>query len=385
MSKKRKVVFVSNIPSPYSVDLFYYIQNNIKDFEFHIVYTNINESNRTWNIEKEKMLNTHILCSRIIVVNDKVDKRYVHIPSKLFKTLNSLMPDVVLAWEYNIAAIQSLIWCKTNRRKFIHATEGTLFSERYIGKIQKITRKIITSNCDAALASGKKAKEKLMKWGIASKKIFVGLLTVDIEPFVLGSSRNVVEHSVTEEKEKKIILYVGRITYGKGIDLLLNAIKYVENDYELRIVGEGKKEEIKEFKKMATELKILDKIVFCGYKSGNSLVEEYVNAAVFVFPTRDDCFGLVLLEAMCSLVPIVTSKYADGAYDIIEDNKNGLIVDPYNSREMARAIDYILSNDEIRKNFALYSIKQREKFRFEIVAKEYEKALKYVLRKRKRS
>ena len=59
-----------------------------------------------------------------------------------------------------------------------------MFSERNIGKLQKVTRKIITKNCDAALASSTKAKEKLLAWGIPEEKIFLSLLTLDISPFL---------------------------------------------------------------------------------------------------------------------------------------------------------------------------------------------------------
>ena len=77
-----------------------------------------------------------------------------------------LKPEYVIAWEYNFAAVQSLIWCKKNGIPFIHLTDGTLYSERNINIIQKIMRKIIINNSDAAIASSTKAKEKLISWGM---------------------------------------------------------------------------------------------------------------------------------------------------------------------------------------------------------------------------
>ena len=95
-------------------------------------------------------------------------------------------PDVVIAMEYNPAALQALWWCRRNGKKFIHLTDGTLFSERNIGKIQKVTRKIITKNCDAAIASSTRAKEKLLAWGVPEEKIFVSLLTVDVQAYFIA-------------------------------------------------------------------------------------------------------------------------------------------------------------------------------------------------------
>lgn len=56
------------------------------------------------------------------------------------------------------------------------------------------------------------------------------------------------------------------------------------------------------------------------------LLEEYQKAQIFVLPTREDCFGLVLLEALCAEVPIISSKYADGAYDVIDEGKNAICI-----------------------------------------------------------
>lgn len=131
------------------------------------------------------MLNTHILQSKVIKIHGDMDGRYVHIPEKIGNILSEINPDVVIAWEYNPAALQSLFWSKVHHKKFIHLTDGTLFSERNIGKIQKVSRKIIIGNCDAAIASSLKAKEKLLAWGVPEDKIFVSLLTVDIEPYIM--------------------------------------------------------------------------------------------------------------------------------------------------------------------------------------------------------
>lgn len=111
---------------------------------------------------------------------------------------------------------------------------------------------------------------------------------------------------------------------------------------------------------------------------GMDLINEYQCASVFVLPTREDCFGLVLLEAACAGVPVVTSKYADGAYDIVNEDVNGIIVDPYNAEEFGNAISHVLRNQE------KYGIDEEicEKFSFKSVSKGYIDALEYVLKGR---
>lgn len=362
----KKVALVTNIPSPYRVDLFHYIQTNVAEFSLHVIYTSRNEDNRCWDIPEEKFINTHILESRILKLRNKLDTRYIHLPANVGKALGEIQPDVVIAAEYNPAALQALFWCMVHRKKFIHLTDGTLNSERNIGSVQKLTRKIVCGSADVCIASSTKAKEKLLAWGVPEEKIFVSLLTVDITPYL----------ELKREPVQGRLLYVGRVTRGKGLELLMDALQYVKQDYHLHIVGDGDAALIAELKEKAAVLGLADKIVWCGYKSGRDLEAEYSHARVFVLPTTYDCFGLVLLEAMCAGVPIVASKYADGAYDIVAEGRNGYIADPFVPVEFAQAIDCALE----KGNSLSASEEQIEKFTFENVSTAYVKAVDYVLK-----
>lgn len=370
----KKILFVTNIPSPYSADLFYYLQSSIKKYKFYVLYTHETEDNRKWTIDKEKLKNTIILKSRILKVKTKLDIRYIHIPGKVFNTISRVNPDMVIAWEYNIAAVQSMIWCKRHNKKFISVTEGTLLTESNLWLIQKITRKMILSTANAFLVSGIKAKEKLLSWGVKKEKIFTELLTVDVNNFVGGH----------REVKKNIILYVGSLVKRKGVDLLISALPLIENNYVLRIVGNGTEDEISTLKKIADSLNVSDKIEWCGFKEGKDLVKEYKEAAVFVLPTREDCFGLVLLEALASGVPIVASKYADGAYDIVLPGKNGLMVDPYKKEELAEAIDFVLGNPKIWPEWEQYSAEIVKKFSYPEVSKGIIDAIEFGFKKTER-
>ena len=364
----KKIAIITNIPSPYRVDLFYFLQTHVKDYTFHVIYTSKNEDNRQWGMAEEKLLNTHFLDARVIKLVQKMDNKYIHLPANIGKVLDSIKPDAVIASEYNPAALQALFWAKSHRKKFIHWTDGTLHSERNIGKAQKLMRKLICGSADACIASSTKSKEKLLFWGVPEEKIFVSLLTVDINPYL----------KLVRKPIPGRILYVGRITRGKGLELLLDALKYVEQDFNLHIVGDGEAELVAELKENAVALGIADKITWCGYKSGAALEEEYRCANVFVLPTKDDCFGLVLLEAMCAGVPIVASKYADGAYDIVEEGRNGFIVDPYSPMELAQAIDRAMTEHEK----LIANREQIERFAFENVSTAYENAVDHALQNR---
>lgn len=125
-----KLLLITNIPAPYRVDLFYYMQTHQQTHEFFVIYTNRNEDNRQWTIDERKLLQSTILESKIIKRKGEGDVHYLHIPQHLTREITRINPDVVIAWEYNPSALKALLWCKRHGRKFIHLTDGTLRSER---------------------------------------------------------------------------------------------------------------------------------------------------------------------------------------------------------------------------------------------------------------
>ena len=78
----KRIVLITNIPSPYLVDLFDYMHRNLTEYEFHVIYTSRTEDNRLWNIDEEKMKNSHVLKSRVLKIRKKLDDRYIHLRRK---------------------------------------------------------------------------------------------------------------------------------------------------------------------------------------------------------------------------------------------------------------------------------------------------------------
>ncbi len=338
--KREKLVWVTNIPSPYGLDLFEQLQKTFAAYECHFVYTSASEDNREWTLGDHTIDHIHILRSRVLKLKGKADTHYIHLPGReLKKLLDELVPVCVFAWEYNPAALQCLSWCRKNNRRFIHVTEGTLYSERYIGRLQKASRRKIIRNADGYVACSTRSAEKLKWWGADERDIHLSLLTRNLDPY-FNTERKPVPGR---------LLYVGSLIERKGIDLLMRALIHVKADWNLHIAGNGPERE--SLQRTAEEYGIGDRITWCGFTEGDALLREYSEASLFVLPTREDCYGLVLLEARASGVPIVSSKYADGAYDIITDGYNGRIADPFNEEEFAQAIDECL-NDTYRRNAA---------------------------------
>ena len=318
-----KVLLITNIPAPYRVDLFYYMQTHQQTHEFFVIYTNRNEDNRQWTIDERKLLQSTILESKIIKRKGEGDVHYLHIPQHLTREITRINPDVVIAWEYNPSALKALLWCKRHGRKFIHLTDGTLHSERNIGRVQKLMRHIIIRHADACIASSTKAKEKLLQWGAPERKIFISLLTVDISRFRYAEKR----------ENQHMLLFVGRIIPLKGLDLLLRALPKLHQPFELLIVGDGEeRESLSELHKQLG----LRNTFFLGNQKQDELRRLYNAADVFVMPSRREPFGLVALEAMACGLPVVGSN--EGGLPEFINSQVGTLVSPEDEESFCAAI-----------------------------------------------
>lgn len=358
-SQKKHVVIITNIPAPYRVDFFQYLKEHAKDYRFTILYSSRREDNRSWKIEEKKLENSLFLESKTLKIQKRFDTKYIHIPWGVEKTLNNLSPDVVIGSEYNPTVLLALHYCRKKKIPYISWTDGTLYSERNISRLQRFLRKYVVSHADSYIASSTKSKEAQMAYGAPEEKCHISYLTVNVDAY----------RQEPKGTGKGKILCVGSMIQRKGVDLLLEALSKVKAEYSLYLAGEGPEKEA--LQKLAASLKIENRIHFLGQLDREMLLKHYEDSDLFILPTREDCFALVILEALCSKLPVICSCYADGSYDLIENEKNGSIIDPYDREAFAETIERFLTDAELRENIRGQSAKILEKFRFENVSKGY--------------
>ncbi len=144
-----------------------------------------------------------------------------------------------------------------------------------------------------------------------------------------------------------MLLYVGRIASEKGLDVLMAAVKNLDRagvSFKLVLVGDGPARE--QLAKTSP-----DNVIFVGYKSGRELQELYASADIFVFPSTTETFGNVILEAMCSGLPVVAAR-AGGVIDNVLDMYNGIGFQPGDAIDMAKAIKGLIEDHELHSRLA---------------------------------
>ena len=363
----KKVVFITNIPSPYRVDFFVYLQKHFPEYEFHVIFSGAGMENRKWSVGLEGLEHATFLKSRTIIIRKRFDDRYIFLPVGVEKALREIDPDMVFAMEYNPTILRAVHWCRKHHVPFVSWTDGTLNSEKNIGKVQRLSRSYIIKRASAFVASSTASKETQIAYGADPDKCFVSYLTVDINKYLAKK----------DSYNARQMIYVGSLIQRKGLDLLMPALAKTAEDIRLIIVGEG--QEKRALEEQIDKLGINDRVEFKGFVEGEELRELYKNSDVFIIPTREDCFGLVILEAMCASLPVISSKYADGARDLIVEGENGYIIDPEDTDNFAETINRMFAEGNLAE-MGTYSYEKAQEFSFSHVAEGCIAALKYALK-----
>jgi len=151
------------------------------------------------------------------------------------------------------------------------------------------------------------------------------------------------------EKYGKFILFVGRLSYYKGVEYLIDAMKDIES--KLVIIGDGPTKKRLELK--IKNLKIENKIYFLSAQEEKDLINYYRACEVLVLPSifKSEAFGLVLIEVMACGKPVISTELGTGTSFVNKDGITGFVVSPRDSRSLSNAIRKIITNDKMTKKF----------------------------------
>jgi len=146
------------------------------------------------------------------------------------------------------------------------------------------------------------------------------------------------------------LIFLGRLRYYKGLDMLLEAMPTIE----ARLVVGGSGPKLAEWETLARRLGLEERVAFLGDVPEAELAGFYRSGDLFVLPAtaRSEAFGLVLLEAMASGLACVTTELATGTSYVVQDGVTGLVVPPRNPHALAGAINRLLADDELRARMA---------------------------------
>lgn len=270
--------------------------------------------------------------------------RSIRIPIQrgLVSTIKKSRPDIIISdgfFQWTYAPI--LLKLFNRKIKHIMCYEGWQHTERNAQGFRLKYRKVAMQYMDAICCNGSLCYEYIKELGYPPKKTYIGNMAADTTLF--GSTCSYINDTECKTKKEvlnlKGIIYIfsGRLVQLKGIKELLHAWKEftINKKATLLLVGDGaQKAELKEY----CANNGLHNVIFTGVIEYKKLPIYYKSADLFIIPTLQDNWSLVVPEAMACGLPILCSKY-NGCWPELVKPENGWVFDPLNQTSLVEALN----------------------------------------------
>ncbi len=258
------------------------------------------------------------------------------------------------------------------------AGNSEVMEKKYKFKHRTVEELRIFKTVKAQTVTTKLQQEKIEQlYGFTADNIVVISPGVDIHNFQPFKPN---EKKIKTDLPEKYIFCLSRIDANKGHDLLLNAFDIVRKeipDIHLVIGGGSPEPQQTELeilaimKRIVHEKNMHKRVHIIGYVPDDKLVVSYQQAKLFALPSIFEPFGMTVLEAMACGIPVIVSKFG-GIRTVISSGENGLLIDPSNNREFAKAIIKLLKDKNLASNLGREGCKTIHKyFSWEAIAEKH--------------
>lgn len=230
------------------------------------------------------------------------------------------------------------------------------FRQSFFHILKVFCEQITIIKSDSIIVENENQKKWLKKW--------MKIPNTKINVILPGYDENTVSAVNNSElnnvgKEEVIIIFVGRISYLKGVLELLDAFSYINNsskNYKLFYVGDGPEKKRLEF--LSEKRGLSQNIKFFGEKSQLETLEIINQSDIVVLPSYNEGVPLSIIESMALKKPIIASDVGGISAHLIENYVNGILIKPKNVEELEKALRLVCTDPKIRIEFGLNSWKK---------------------------
>jgi glycosyltransferase involved in cell wall biosynthesis len=316
-----RLAVVTNIVAPYRTPTFRELAGRL---QLCVFYSAATESNRQWSVPQDLPFPYEIIGGRSLAARTATFYPSPH----LIRQLAAYRPHAVMVGGFSVPTLYSLGYCKVRNARLVLFSEGTRQTEQELGIPRVLARRLFIAGADAFVGASTSAAERFISLGASPDRVRVAPYALDVE------RRPVRTHG--DHSSPARFLFVGQFIRRKGIFELLEVIEDLRRHFALTLtlVGHGPLEaQVRSF----ISARGLDHVVdVVGFVDQPALPALYAAHDVFVFPSLEDTFGVVLLEAMAAGLPVISSPHAAATRDFVRSGQNGWVADPY-SRDALRA------------------------------------------------
>lgn len=279
------------------------------------------------------------------------------IPKFRFRAISKAISKADLVWVNTSGSIGicSILLAKLMKKPllyFVHSIDwelfqlsirGPLFKKKFVKFLTRVIQRFLLNRTDLIMVPSQEVGEKITMLGVKSNKVVVRL-GVNLKNFKPPKNKEEAKTRLGITQKSIVIGFCGRLAREKNLKVLYRAFKKLRLDIKelnpkLLLVGEGLTEIKEQFSK-------LSETIIVG--SVDNPQDYYRAMDIFVLPSFTETTGLVVLEAMASGVPVVSSKVGV-AVEFIKNGENGYLFDAYSDFELFTILKKLSVEKELRE------------------------------------
>ena len=349
------IAIISNSQTPYRLALHRRIAAELKCIHLFSVYTH-EISNSTWKFEAPPEIGPVLFGKgEACEDQDKVQRvpREWRRGGKIISWLKDNQVKFVLMMGYNdVGRMRIIRWCRRNSVPCFVFGDSNIHGDTrggLKGLVKKIVVSAIVRSCSGVLSCGSLGKAYFLKYGARPDRIFYFPYEPDYEliqslPYKMVAE---VRQRFGLKPDRRRLVYSGRLVQQKRVDLLLGAFLAIAHDrpeWDLIVVGGGVDREKLEAM-VPTELS--GRVIWVGFVDDQTLVSAiYRTCDVLVLPSDFEPWALVINEAVCAGLAVVSSNVVGASAELVRENVNGRLFPPGDLKSLIRVLSEVTVDGE---------------------------------------
>lgn len=305
---------------------------------------------------------------------------FTYLPINIVNHLFRFKPQVIFSNSFGIWTILALLFKPLGRWRVVIAYEGSSPGVDYRNSLSRLAvRRAMVQAADACITNSHAGKNYLIDiLNTPVEKVFV-------HPYEVPSASKLLESAKAVElgdlvSKPPVFVFVGSLKARKGLHLLLKACALLKkqgcDDYTLWVVGDGPQRQ--ELEIFCQQHGLTECVQWIGQVDYNCVGAYFHKADVFVLPTLEDTWGVVVLEAMAMGKAVLCSQFA-GASELVLSNENGYVFDPNDQQGMATAMFHFMEDRKLSDRMGQRSAQIMRQYTPEFAAEFMTKVVSFVL------
>jgi glycosyltransferase involved in cell wall biosynthesis len=371
---KTKVLFIHNTAMWYRRPFFKKLSEL---YDVRLVFTDILVSKDLYGMELAKDI------EGLDGVNYRVLKNYLGIAFGVIKEAMGNF-DVLVggSWDSAPELIETIFYftiAKLRKKPIILYRGDWNWNDKNIKRVLlELLIKMLVKYSNAIVTYGTKSEDYFITLGAHPDHIFKAYNTSIIGSTIANKAVEALRKDL-DLKNKKIVLYVGRLEKRKNVDTLIKSFSKLQQELKdgvLLIIGDG--ECMAAYNALCMKLQLSKDVLFLGMKNNKDLPSYYALCTLFVLPASAEPWGLVLNEAMQFGKPVVATDAVGAAYDLIKNGENGFIVPEKDVDVLYDSMKEIFLDQDLERKMGEESKRIIQNFTYEVMVEGFKKAVECV-------